>query len=78
MTALHLVPKQTDPRFLDPTGWRPTELQRSVPPGATGVLIDQWCRKQRLVSQAEMEQWRAARQSVDNSSKFVSRKSWKG
>lgn len=77
MTGLHLVPKQ-DQRFLDPTGWRPTELQQSVPPEARGVPIEQWCGKQRIVDPAEMEQWRAARQSVNNSSKFVSRKSWKG
>ncbi len=31
-----------DPRFLDPTGWRPTELQMSVTPMTTGIFWEEF------------------------------------
>lgn len=32
----------------DPSGWRPTALQRSVPPETAGIPIEEWERKQPL------------------------------
>lgn len=34
-----------DPRFLDPSGWEPTDIQMSVPPETKGLLWEDWLRK---------------------------------
>jgi len=31
-----------DKRFLDPSGWRPTEVQMSVRPNEKGVFWEEW------------------------------------
>lgn len=49
----------TDPRFLDPSGWRPYPLQQATPVNARGLSYDKWLSQQPLVTPAAMKVWLA-------------------
>lgn len=49
--------KAVDPRYLDPSGWRPTALQYSISPEAHGETWERWSFKQQLAMPEMIRLW---------------------
>lgn len=47
----------TDPRWRDPSGWRPYPLQMSVSPERTGLTFERWSRDQVICRSEDVAVW---------------------